>query len=120
MIFKLLSPTCLKAVLFLTLLAVPALAGPTEKGASTQTPIQYVVVLFQENVSFDHYFGTYPNAANPKGQPPFRGAENTPTVNGLNGALLNRNPNSAQPFRLDRSQPVTCATPCSGHRRRAR
>ena len=120
MILKLLSPTSLKAAVLLTLLTVPVLAGPIEKGSSTETPIQYVVVLFQENVSFDHYFGTYPAAANPKGQPPFRAAENTPTVNGLNGALLSRNPNSAQPFRLDRSQPVTCATPCSGHRRRAR
>ncbi len=24
------------------------------------TPIQHLVVIFQENVSFDHYFGTYP------------------------------------------------------------
>ena len=31
--------------------------------AST-TPIQHVVVIFQENVSFDHYFATYPVAAN--------------------------------------------------------
>ena len=29
----------------------------------TQTPIKHVVVIFQENVSFDHYFGTYPDAA---------------------------------------------------------
>jgi phospholipase C len=26
----------------------------------TATPIKHVVVIFQENVSFDHYFGTYP------------------------------------------------------------
>jgi len=26
------------------------------------------VVIFQENVSFDHYFGTYPKAANTDGQ----------------------------------------------------
>ena len=71
--------------------------------------IKHLAVIFNENISFDHYFGTYPNAANPKGQPPFRAAENTPTVNGLNGALLSRNPNSAQPFRLDRSQPVVCS-----------
>ena len=30
--------------------------------SSTRTPIKHVVVIFQENVSFDHYFGTYPNA----------------------------------------------------------
>ncbi len=31
----------------------------------TNTPIKHVVVLFQENISFDHYFGTYPYATNP-------------------------------------------------------
>ena len=31
----------------------------------TATPIKHLVVIFQENVSFDHYFGTYPNATNP-------------------------------------------------------
>src|SRR5262245_23507493 len=30
----------------------------------TKTPIKHLVVIFQENVSFDHYFGTYPTAAN--------------------------------------------------------
>ena len=30
----------------------------------TRTSIKHVVVIFQENVSFDHYFGTYPHAAN--------------------------------------------------------
>ena len=31
------------------------------------TPIKHLVVLFDENVSFDHYFGTYPFAANTDG-----------------------------------------------------
>jgi phospholipase C len=40
----------------------------TKQAASaTATPIQHLVVIFQENASFDHYFGTYPNALNPKG-----------------------------------------------------
>ncbi|HEV7207264.1 MAG TPA: alkaline phosphatase family protein [Mycobacteriales bacterium] len=43
------------------------LAGPSS--SSTSTPIQHLVVIFQENVSFDHYFGTYPNAANTDGTP---------------------------------------------------
>ena len=34
------------------------------QSTSTTTPIQHVVVMFQENVSFDHYFATYPVAAN--------------------------------------------------------
>src|ERR1700685_2072525 len=73
------------------------------------TPIKHVVVIFQENVSFDHYFATYPNALNATaGEPTFTAAPNTPSVNGLTGALLNENPNSAQPVRLSRAQAVTC------------
>jgi phospholipase C len=30
----------------------------------TATPIKHVVVIFNENISFDHCFGTYPNALN--------------------------------------------------------
>ena len=86
-----------------------------EAASATATPIQHLVVIFQENVSFDHYFGTYPNALNPKGEPKFKAAANTPTVNGLTNALLNNNPNlnpangagASNPFRLDRSQAVT-------------
>src|SRR3984893_16939291 len=73
----------------------------------TKTPIKHVVVLFQENVSFDHYYGTYPNAKNPAGEPQFKAAPNTPKVNGLNDNLLNHNPNQFNPKRLDRSQAMT-------------
>jgi phospholipase C len=75
-------------------------------GAST--PIQHLVVIFDENNSFDHYFGTYPNALNPQGEPAFNPAPGTPQVNGLTPELLTNNPNSVQPFRLDRSQETTC------------
>src|ERR1700675_1165167 len=76
---------------------------------ATTTPIQHVVVIFQENVSFDHYFATYPVAANNlKTEPSFTAASGTPSVNGLTGPLLTNNPNSAQPVRLTRAQPVTC------------
>jgi len=75
----------------------------------TTTPIKHVVVIFQENVSFDHYFATYPVAANNNtSEPNFKAAINTPTINGLTGPLLTNNPNSAQPFRLTRAQAVTC------------
>src|SRR5450631_522187 len=85
--------------------ALPGLAG--EPG--TVTPIQHVVVIFQENVSFDHYFATYPVAANNNpAEPSFTASPSTPTVNGLNGSLLTANPNAAQPFRLSRAQAVTC------------
>jgi phospholipase C len=76
-------------------------------GPSTATPIKHLVVIFQENVSFDHYFGTYPQAANTDGQP-FYASPRTPTVNGLSGALLTNNPNLGNPQRLNYSQAATC------------
>jgi phospholipase C len=76
--------------------------------ATTTTPIQHLVVIFQENVSFDHYFGTYPHAANPPGEPTFHASSQTPSVNGLSDALLTNNPNLANPQRLGRAQAVTC------------
>ncbi len=76
--------------------------------AGTVTPIKHVVVIFQENVSFDHYFGTYPHATNPSGEPAFHAAPGTPTVNGLAGPLLTNNPNGANPQRLSRSLALTC------------
>jgi phospholipase C len=82
-----------------------------EKDAHTTTPIKHVVVIFQENISFDHYFGTYPSASpNSDGSRYFRGAaENTPRVNNLTSAgLLTSNPNGVNPFRIDRSVPNTC------------
>lgn len=75
---------------------------------TTTTPIKHLVVIFQENVSFDHYFGTYPNALNLTGEPSFNADPNTPLVNGLTEALLMSNPNSEQPTRLDPSQVCTC------------
>ena len=76
-------------------------------GTRAATPIKHVVVIFQENVSFDHYFGTYPNAANTDGSP-FYASPRTPTVDGLSGALLTNNPNGANPSRLGPSQALTC------------
>src|SRR5277367_3389909 len=52
-------------------------------GFPTTTPIKHLVVIFQENVSFDHYFGTYPDAQNNGGETPFTALPGTPTVNGL-------------------------------------
>ena len=78
-----------------------ALPNPT-------TPIEHVVVLFPENISFDHYFGTYPVAANGTGEPEFHAAPGTPAVNGLSHALLTENPNEFNPSRLSRSEALTC------------
>jgi phospholipase C len=77
-------------------------------GPST-TPIKHVVVLFQENESFDHYFGTYPNAENPPNEPSFVAKPGTPSVNGLSKALLTANPNLVNPRRLDRGEALTCS-----------
>ena len=77
--------------------------------AQTVTPIEHVVVIFQENVSFDHYFATYPHALNADGEPLFvRRSSRAATVNGLNGPLLTHNPNAVQPFRLSRAQAIVC------------
>jgi len=82
----------------------------------TATPIKHLVVIFDENRSFDHYFGTYPVAANPAGEPAFKARPFTPPVEGLTPALLNANPNkfnainganAVNPFRLDRTQANT-------------
>jgi phospholipase C len=86
-------------------LSVSATAGAAQTtshhgAGSTTTPIKHLVVIFQENVSFDHYFGTYPKAANTSGQP-FNAAPGTPKVNNLadtpgaggTGTLLTNNPN---------------------------
>src|SRR6516162_4765098 len=90
-------------------LLTSSLALQAQSSPKTTTPIQHVVVIFQENVSFDHYFATYPVAANTNAsEPSFTAAPNTPTVNGLAGALMTSNPNSAQPVRLTRAQAVTC------------
>jgi phospholipase C len=93
------------------------------QGTSPITPIQHVIVIFNENESFDHYFGTYPNATNsdttylqdigsswPAAYP------GTPTVNGLTPLLLNQNPSlnkagtaHVNPTRLGPANAFTCS-----------
>jgi phospholipase C len=107
---------CMSVALGAAVAFSSANASVAASGVSTATPIKHLVVIFQENVSFDHYFGTYPVATNPSGEPRFRAAPGTPTVNGLTGVLLTHNPNATNPvnaegatnpFRLDRSQAAT-------------
>ena len=105
------------AMLLAGMMLNPGLLGaaPPPPSVKTTTPIKHLVIIFQENVSFDHYFGTYPVATNPSGEPHFKAAAGTPTINGLNNALLNNNPNlnplnlagATNPFRLDRSDAAT-------------
>jgi phospholipase C len=101
--------------------------APSQVNAQTITPIQHVVVIFGENISFDHYFGLYPTAVNPPGQPRFTALSGTPAVFGLNATTNANNPSqiypnlrldnpnlnpangkgAANPFRLNRSQALT-------------
>ena len=100
-----------------TATAAEVAASASRAAPATATPIKHLVVIFGENISFDHYFGTYPHATNPGGEPQFHAAPGTPSVNGLNHGLLTRNPNllnsqvngkgATNPFRLDRSEAAT-------------
>jgi phospholipase C len=81
-------------------------AAPASSGGP-RTPIEHVVVIFDENVSFDHYFGTYPKAANTDGTK-FQALPGTPKVNGLTKKLLTDNPNAYDPVRLTHEQALTC------------
>src|SRR4029077_17474711 len=92
-----------------TLAIVLSAAQRVAARSPTEPPIDQAIVIFQENVSFDHYFGTYPNADNnDPSEPQFIAAPGTPTVNGLTGALVTNNPNGVKPFRFSRAQAATC------------
>jgi phospholipase C len=102
------------AVAAVLMLLLASTLTPSLLRAQTATPIKHLVVIFDENISFDHYFATYPNAQpNLDGSVYFGRPKNgTPLVNGLTPTLLTNNPNvltgGGNPFRLDRSQAATC------------
>ena len=85
--------------------------------AQTATPIKPLVVIFDENISFDHYFATYPHALNLAHEVAFHAREGTPPVNGLTPMLLEHNPNflnvkvnkhfAVNPIRLGPTQAAT-------------
>ncbi|MGA7157173.1 MAG: alkaline phosphatase family protein [Acidobacteriaceae bacterium] len=98
----------------------PTIIGPTVLTPVTSSQvIKHVVVIFGENISFDHYFGTYPNAANLSSDAvKFTAATGTPTniSNYVTSPdLLTANPNlnisngagATNPFRLDAAQAAT-------------
>ncbi len=95
-------------------------ANPAIVPATSSAVIKHVVVIFGENESFDHYFGTYPNALNGPGETAFTAATGTPTT--ANNyvkypSLLTANPNlngangagAGNPFRLSPAQAVTAS-----------
>jgi phospholipase C len=85
----------------------PASLSAAVSPVRTTTPIKHVVVLFDENISFDHYFGTYPKAANTDGTK-FTAKRHTPRVDGLSDELLDHSPNRYNPKRLTHEQALTC------------
>jgi phospholipase C len=110
---KIKNSASLFSLLILSLMAIgiqPVFASPTSSDTlkyHTATPIKHLVVIFDENISFDHYFGTYPNAANTNGVK-WQAKPNTPTVNGLTTTLLHHNPNKMNPKRLSPAEAFTC------------
>jgi phospholipase C len=100
------------AVAGLAIATTSSSASPPKKipnrSAITASPIKHLVVIFDENVSFDHYFGTYPKAANTDGTR-FVATTSTPKTNNLvRSGLLTSNPNLYYPTRLNSSQALTC------------
>jgi phospholipase C len=98
-----------------------ATVNPEVTDVAPKGDIQHVVVIFDENVSFDHYFGTYPKALNLPGESPFTALPGTPAVDGFSRSLLLNNPNAGNrlngagatnPFRLS---PANAATADQDH-----
>lgn len=111
--------TVATATLLGTAAALGAPAALAQESAQTTTPIKHLVVIFPENISFDHYFATYPKALNPGGEKlqgggfaaSFEAKPNTPKdINTLEhaGLLGEVNPNAIKPFRLQPDQAITC------------
>ena len=104
---------CMVAAFAVATAGIGALARDKDDGPATRTPIKDVLVIFQENASFDHYFGTYPQALNPSGETQFKAAPGTPKANTLLHPkdLIDQNPNFlvALPFRLGPANAFTCS-----------
>ena len=81
----------------------------------TATPIQHLIIILQENVSFDHYFGSYPYAENLDDEIPFYTFANTPSIDGLTKSLLFNNTNLNDPFRMSKDDAKTVASCDNNH-----
>ncbi len=102
------------ATVLAAMLAAPAVTLASGGAQATKfdkwqdKPIKHIVVIFGENISFDHYFGTYPNALeSQRASRAFHAAAGTPTVNGLKGALLTQQPESQRRERRRRDESVS-------------
>src|ERR1700723_143935 len=93
-LLKRVAAACVALIYAVFLAPAGSVRAQSSADASTATPIKHLVILFGENVSFDHYFATYPKASNPPGEPAFTPVAGTPAVNNLATAhLLTNNPN---------------------------
>jgi phospholipase C len=81
---------------------------PVAGSLATKTPVKHLVVIVPENQSFDHYFGTYPEAENLPGEVPFEAKPDTPEIDGLTPELLQDNPNLFNPYRLAPTDALAC------------
>ena len=102
---KILTTTIIGLLMTSLFLSTSGWAIGPDPSTDTKTPIKHLVIIFQENISYDHYFGTYPNAvAN------FTAKPDTPQSNNFvsHPNLLTNNPNLAQPFLLTKNQAITC------------
>jgi len=89
-----------KTRVVLVLLVLLSLSSQTSLAWSQSNPIEHIVILYQENRTFDHFFGTYPGA---NGLPLNVALPKTP---GSNGTIT--------PFHLSRT-----STPDLDHSNRA-
>jgi phospholipase C len=62
----------LAALLVVGTSPLSSFAAQPQDEPQTATPIKHIVVIFGENISFDHYFGTYPKAENNPGETRFK------------------------------------------------
>ena len=86
------------AVLAVAAGALAVASADPAAGPPPTTPIKHVVVIFGENQSFDHYFGTYPIATNPRRRAALHGAAPArPRSTGCTPDLLDRQPEPRQP-----------------------
>src|ERR1700753_1208896 len=79
---------CWPAIRFVCVVAAFGLSSAAgirfAEAQTTASPVKHLIVVFQENVSFDHYFATYPKALNLSGETPFYASPRTPkSVNNL-------------------------------------
>src|ERR1700753_1784016 len=80
----------LSAMLVVSTLPTPTFAEShrdRDDEPQTATPIKHVVVIFGENISFDHYFGTYPKAENNSGETRFHYTPSTHRGNDVANTL---------------------------------